>query len=183
MIRPSTKNDRAHARSCDPTSRDRALTLTLLLAPALAALGWDALAPSTGPASALANTVQFETPPTPPPRLRAATDEETLALAYCAEICERLDEIDAPTLLPGLPEAPMLDPEEGDDPLTAPGISIASILRDAQGRPAVYADGALYVVGDTVADGWVIESIDLPTRTLVVRHPRQDEPITLSPGR
>ncbi|GAB4548430.1 MAG: hypothetical protein Tsb0013_08990 [Phycisphaerales bacterium] len=141
--------------------------------------------PATGPTNAYAAI-----PATPgaavttPVVLRKPAPDELEARRYCQEVCAKIDAIAPPTSIPGSTEQ-VFDHEEPieDEEVGAPMVNIASILRDAQGRPSVYADGMLYTAGDVLVDGWVIEAIDLPSRTVTLRHPQLEEPVTLAPGR
>ncbi len=184
-MKRNTSNTNACARSCDPTSRDRTLTLALLLAPALLAAGWGVLLPEPGPTNAYASaTITDPALAQTPKRIRKATEEETAATAYCMGLCERTGDITAPTMIPGVIDALVDDTEEtGSGDPDRPVIQIASLLRDAQGRPAVYADGALFVEGDDLINGWIIQTIDMPRRSVTIAHPDADEPIVLMPGR
>lgn len=173
----------ASLRSSDLSGRDRVVLVGMLLGPAMLAGAWSVLMPAGGPSSAfagqdpMANAVAQA-------KVRKATDEEKDATRYGVALCSDMPEFESPTLIPDVgseDEGPTVNVDEGEP--VAPEIHVASIMRDASGNPAVYADGQLFKQGDEIGDGWVIESIDLRSRTLTIAHPASEQTLTLAPGR
>lgn len=186
MIRARTNKSGTSVGSSDVSSRERTTLVAALVGPTLLAIGWGVLAPGSGPAQAFADPSTADAADASPlGALRSPTDEETQALRHCIEACASIADIEPPTLIPGQGEIVVDEQVDDEDEQIAAGFNlrITSILRDGDGNPAVFIDGAFYHEGDAVHAGWSIDSIDLPTRTVTISNPDAEQPVTLSPGR
>ena len=117
MSTPATKH-RACVRSSSSSPRDRLIVASLLLGPALAALGWDAFGPG-GPSAAQAAPLEQTINPAllAGLKVRKATDEESEARAYCEGLCAEDTKYTTPMQLP------MVDGTAGDELADSPLMS------------------------------------------------------------